>query len=653
MLWLGKLSIHEYELVFCLTTLQYIVAWVQTRASWHEQAARALAQFTALLFIYDFAGGFTVAFGLGLLETAVLQHVYSLVRWAKTTQSHIEFNWSVGMLVLQAVALAWWPDKWMWVVATVTVLATSICTVAISRRYEFGSATLYALFVLPILVGLSAAEPHWPYGSVGAWYAVMAAGVVGALYVLRSRVGVVMSSLLHIGFWLFAAAAFIAGFIESTRAVSIGLLVATVIMALGMSYLTARPKLMVLVAALVPVVLFRACIGNADPAYNVLIIFAGAAALLYVAAGVQLLLADRLRGNIALMAGHAYVLPAVMLGIPAAYMPLATWQQILIAAVLAVASYGFWLVARLDRAAPVRQSVHRVFCATYYVFALLMSLQLPAWWLALVILVGVILLWEASYLYANATLTGVANVGVVWMLWVAFSATAQADFPVALWAFGLAMIGFYGAALALRARGDDQRHQIMLWSVWVASIASFVAGYTAPDYIVIASILLLGGAFTMIQEGARTKYLPLIEFGVYISAFGVCQIIGEIAPDTTAVFYAHIAALAVAIMAAVNGNDTTRYQLAAGILTAFVGGAALQDGGGYSMLFLTEQILLSVAGAMTKSRWATWWGVGGAVFAVFYYLQESPALLFTLLGVAIVGFVIMRLSHKSDDTHGA
>lgn len=645
--WLGRLTTSNYELIFCLTTLQYVVAWLQTRTVWHEQAARALAHLTLLIFVWDIAGGFTDLFGIGFLATAVLQHAYSLIRWARTTRQDIEHNWIWTMLVCQALAMLWWPDKWLWVVATVVVLVMSSCSFVMSKRSSFGAATLYALVVLPFLSGLIAAEPRWPYGGVALWYAVMAAGSMVALYGLRTKLDQTLAMIVRVGFWLFAAAAFALAFCESTNAASISLLVAVVVMMFGMSYVSAQPKIITIVVALVPLVFARFCADGVQSGHVALIIFAGAALTLYAIAAILLFLRDRLRGNIALVAGHAYLLPTLLVGAPLALAPLVTGQQIALAAVLVAGAYAFWLAARFDTAAPTRQAFHRVFCVLYYAFGLYGSLQLPAWWLAFAILVGVILLWEASYYYASAALSGFANVGAAWMLWVIFHATPQSDFPAALWTFAAAMLAFYGAMLAFRAMNDEPRRQIMLWSAWIASIACFMAGYTAPGYGVMASVLLIGGAASMIQEGWRAKYQSLVELGAYISAFGVCQIIGDIAPQTPTVFYAHVAAIAVAVVA-VTYNSAIRYQIAAGILTLFVGTVALSEGGWYSLLFLTEQVALSIIGATAKLRWATWWGIAGAVCAVFYYLRESPFLIFTLLGLLIVAFVIMRLSRKTD-----
>ena len=353
----------------------------------------------------------------------------------------------------------------------------------------------------------------------------------------------------------------------------------------------------------------------------------------------------RLRVSYLLLAGNIFTVWALshfvgLIGIPASYQ---TYVSFLVASGLFYGAY-WWFKFKQDKA---RYDSMGGSAWVASAVAWLASLSLDAGWQVLVLAVLTGMLWEASYSYRRPVVVVFANLATAWMIGVLFGWIWPGSQWTQLGTYTFVTALFYSVAKILSRYGDVKRSGIMLASVWAAAGVGYITGLYPEEVRVLASLLGIFGAATIVEYGLHKKRSSVAEVGVYIGTVCFLTYIHTIFPSLNMLFTAHIAAVAVAAVAWARGHDVRRYIVAAAIVSGVGSLYALSEGGLYSLVFLVEHILLSTLGVIARRRWAVWWGIIGAVLAVFYYLRESPYLVFTFLGTLIVSFVIWRLRRSA------
>lgn len=753
LLFAGVLSVREYELIFALTTVQYVVARVQTGKYWYEQVARMLAHVTLLIVVGDIASGNLAHFGIGFVIVALLQFGFSVWSWQRERQGRTgELVWLWTMLGLQVVAPIFWAlDTWAAeysVVALVVLAASSVVAWWRTKSHGFGFMMLYAGLVLPIAcVGL--AEPALSPVVVGGTYLVYTLALIWYRYKKGWPKHVVARVVLGVAAGLYTLSAMVALAIEMNGVTAvIGLVVLAAVSLVG-SYVYKSHWVTAFVAFVVWLALVR-LVSHVDIAEKsfILAVMGGLALVMYALCTALFAAHDRKRGSIALTAGHFSALVVMTLGLPVHFGPMSDGLGMVVSGLLLVWSLAMVVAVRFDRRAPWRRLMHTISYPIFYLAALgfafaasagwqtvvlaagvllawevsyrhrvpwftvlaniltlwtlgrmtvasgfgseafyiaclssavlmygaywwftrsgdsvrrgvmavsawvavtlawLASLALDPWWQVVALVVAIGTLWEISYTYRKAGVLAVANLALVWLGYVLL----RWQLPDKEWGWlatlaALAAV-FYALSVAMRRRGDEPRERVLLWSVWLVSGLGYLTYVGSQDWQAHASVLGILGAATCVEVGIRQVRKVYVETGIYAATIAAATLIGAAFPALGTVFYAHLVAASIAFVGLHRGHSTARYVVALVLLTAVTGVYALAEGGWYSLLFLVEQAGLAVAGVLLKRRWAAWWGVIGAVLAVFYYLRESPYLVFTLLGVLIVSFVIWRLTRK-------
>lgn len=208
---------------------------------------------------------------------------------------------------------------------------------------------------------------------------------------------------------------------------------------------------------------------------------------------------------------------------------------------------------------------------------------------------------------------------------------------------------YYFAYWMYIRRGDSQRSVISLVAtVFSLIIIPFIyGGYSYTDELRLISIYcsLIGGAVATAVHGLMNKNYSLTEVAVYVLTFGMQRIIDILIPGIDAVWYAHWWAAVIALVAYWRPTyKTARFTIAMSLVTAVVGIMALTEGGVYQLLFLVEHIALLVTGALRRKQWAVWWGLVASVAAIMYFIKDYTYLWLGLLGLALIGLVVWRLS---------
>lgn len=294
----------------------------------------------------------------------------------------------------------------------------------------------------------------------------------------------------------------------------------------------------------------------------------------------------------------------------------------------------------------VRRNIMAVSAWGAVVIAWIASIGHSPWWQIFALVAIISMLWEASFSYRRPWLLVGANLALVWLAYVV---TSWQWYDVEWgWFTALATLAavFYGLSHWMLLRGETMRQRVMLWSAWLVSGLGYLTYVGVPDWKLAASLLGMAGAATCIEAGLRYKKRNVVEVGIYVFTIPLLTLVSTTLPDLNSLFYAHLVAGSVALVGLYRRHSQARYIISLCIVSLFSGVYALSEGGWYSLVFLVEHIVLTLVGVVARRRWAAWWGITGSVLAVFYYLRESPYLVFTLLGVLIVSFVILRLTRK-------
>ncbi|MDR0788882.1 MAG: hypothetical protein LBN03_01640 [Bifidobacteriaceae bacterium] len=191
----------------------------------------------------------------------------------------------------------------------------------------------------------------------------------------------------------------------------------------------------------------------------------------------------------------------------------------------------------------------------------------------------------------------------------------------------------------------------------IFSYLDFNSAQLNADFYAYCLMIILG--ICLIHFGLKSENVPFIklstrgllicESGTYIIALGFCALINKQIPSMDELVYVHIIAATVfawgyVLIRYVKQNyKITRIVLALGLLTLWVGTLALNDGGSYVTLFLAEQAILLAIGGFTKITWATKWGAAGVICAVLYFVRDYTYIWLGLLGIGIISIVIWRL----------
>lgn len=648
----------EYEMLFGLAAVQYIVSWLQTKRSIYENLSRILIHVTGIIFALSVSDTMSdrPLFGSVFLVLATAQLGYSLVRWQSTKVRSEQNLWIPMSLCLIWISSLFWVDADTLGAATYTavsygtLMGGALGSAYLTRQCAYGYVALFASTVLMFVIGRWAAMPLWSFGFISLMFMLFAGLLLGIYWRRLQAKSLNLRILTIFSIATYGLVGLFTSFMETTTWAGASLLLVAMALVYAASYIFKNKYFIIAAGVLICLATGRLLINDyqSDNSMAIMFTFMISAVAMYALSSIHSMQRDRMRSGIMLLAGHIYMIPAIM-AIPSAGL----WggneeSGRIMSLVIAVAwSIGLWAWARHDPKFPTRQMAHCVFYVIFYLLALGVAIFLPYGWPVTILSLGVGMLWEASYQYRRPHLVLTANILAVLALYILLSNTAYfedyTNFIIAILSTAIFCLLYW----MFDNIDDPYRRQSMFVSTIVAAILGFL-GYYSSDFGAAAAMLLVYGAVIIAWEGKRRNNMNVIETGIYTIVFGLSAAIGKLEPELNLAFYAHIWAATLSAMAYVRQNDKTRYMLGVGILTAIVGIYALNKGGEYSLIFLSEQVVLTVLGYIYRKRWAVWWGIIGSVCAIFYYLRESPFLIFSLLGTLIAIFVIWRLNYKHD-----
>lgn len=655
-----SMELFMYEVLFAIATLHYAVVWLESRLVSYELITRSLAHITALLFALDAAlkiGGKdgVILFGVAWVLVAAAQILYSILRANPLQQRGIRREGSVIgiMFSLMLLALPVWftaahPAYW----AAGHLVLVGLLSVAVSARFRHVGWLYIGLAVsvaLPVIVMRGVIDPALPAWAIALVFAAFGFASLVALDQLKDKLISDPKAVLGIvAVVTYAAAVALCGIAaQHSPTLSWTMTIAATLLGL-LSYLV-RVIAFEAAGALIGIVAVAAVVNwlLPDSEWQSTVTVVTATALLTAAVFAHHENQEHRRRDVLAVIGAIVV--ASLIGVVQG-----ASNEVIRAAIIILIVSGVAMLALRIAVKAKENTLSWLALAgylTYPTLALIVSLQAGGGWVPLtaIILAGIV--WTGSYIEKQPSILLVGNVlfsiGLA-LLWSWLSFSGEWLVHGVSW---LSAAVFYLMYWYSRDRNDSTRLQLSIVSVLgMLAIASLWGLFASQPSMVMASAgsLLMASAVGG-MHGYMVKKPEYIEAALYVATLGLQRMVGLLIPSVNIVFYGHWWALVMMSVAVWRKSVLVRPIIALSFLTVPTGLYALAGTEGYSLLFLAENLVVAVVGALTRRQWAMWWGIVAVIISVLYFLRNYTVAALLFLGFLIILFVVWRLM-KSDKT---
>lgn len=648
------MSLLTYELVFAVATAHYLVVWLQTRSLLYETIVRLAAHGALLLICLDIVDFDAATFAIYWLVIAAVQAGYSLLR-LKTQNSQsrtYESSWLGGSQAMILFGTVLWISSENAALGTLmsfmTIGVISILATLRLRQVLWAIPALIVSLVAPFIVGRWLSYPIWEWQLIAWIFIIGALTTVAVYYLERSRRTLGALRFLQASFWLYIAISIMTVLGQFDAMATGWVAIVAALLTVLFSYVSRQAWAEVVGGMLLILAVAAWLWGDVLSIWYITTVVLVSAGILYAIAGLHYT-AHQTERRDALLTLAQVTLAGLVFNISSDTQVAITSLVLLLVA--AVASFGARIAT--EQKVPALRQLLTISYFIYIGIAWLLSFNLEVHWSLVVYGVMAVLFWGASYVERAPGLVvggNVALVAAITALWHWLGLSSE-------WMlFGVAWIAatiLYGAYWLLGESQDIWRRQACLVSVWVllgwVALLQFTAVTTDQGIAAAGTLVVLAG--TVAVHGYLERNRSLIELAVYLATFGAQRMASLMMPELGIVFYAHWWAIVIGLVAwwrRAEPNFTNRLMIAVGFITASTGLKALEEGGGYQLLFLIEHIGLLVIGALKQAAWALWWGVAATIVAVLYFLKDYPYIALAFLGLVLIAIVIWRLIHPSD-----
>ncbi|MDB5186846.1 MAG: hypothetical protein JWM07_318, partial [Candidatus Saccharibacteria bacterium] len=492
-----KLLLVDYEIVFAIATLHYVVAWLQTRSVVYETTIRVLSYVVFALVAWDIFNGNMpqVAFTIFLLMT--LQHAFSLVMINQPGRAASERTWITVLFIVQTVLIFVWTNYYLSpLFTTIALYVMGLTSLAVAFRLRTVWVSLIGLIasmILPFVIARQLVDPSLPWWALTAIF--MAAAIVAVyLYARWRHRSAALRSFMTIAYITYLALAIIGAWIEGSALVAMVTYFAAAIIVLVASYLARNPRSQVAFPAIAFLgVVASSSVLNIVQPWHMLFIGGVSAVMFWVMVCMHGYLRQSARQAIMLGAGQMALLVTAGVVFSADQSANTLVAVILLVASLASLALRWAYMLR----APVLSQMFAYSYVIYFVAALLITVLISSGWIATATGVGVMLFLLASYVERQPWIQVVASVLTVATLAIVASIIALPQQWVALFTFGIAAALFY-VATGLHFAYKQHDRQLVMASTSQATLFLIIFAGTTGHYgaILTSFIILLVWAVT-------------------------------------------------------------------------------------------------------------------------------------------------------------
>ena len=659
-----QLDLWHYELLVGLTALHYFVAWLQLKRSLYIHLFRGFLQLLAIIFWTDWMQDNEPLQAVGWAAISFIHQIISIAYvWLKPTikdrAKQKELAWVIVQFLFQLLVQFIWLISSKWAVYTsvfyLVWLISGVIFALVFSQSALSIPSIIASFVLPIVISRGLIVPKWPYWVMTIEYvSILAASLIAYRFILRSRSTGwrIAGGALTIGHTLLSTL-----FVLLADIPAIGFAVGLVLVALIItSTYVYRHNwiLLTIFVAIQPTSWQFAQLFHLDGEESLIIFTSFAFMLSLLITTVYWIIKDKNRAIFAISVTNTLLIPfALSFLLPNNWLSSDASQPISLV-ILIAAILGNLAIKIFTSQAPANlRTLSTVFYIAYFLIGLCLTVTLHAGWLIGLLALGAILAQELSYDKKWPWLLLVSNLLITWLI-VKVISLFNITLPWQHYAVtAISGLVFYSMNWMYLCLKDQKRQKYSLnstWAIWlVGSLITMADDRTQLS----GAVLLIVMAVTVAIDGWKTAKRGKIELAAYITAFALSVIINNIRPEIDILVHVHVWSLIILSMAAFRRQEkvpktgtslgTIRAIIAVSLLTIFGGAQAIKHGGWYSALCLVEHITLLSVGTVMNKTWAVRWGIIAAITIILSYVRESPYILLSILGTAVIGFAIWRL----------
>jgi hypothetical protein len=529
------LQLVEYEIVFALATLQYVVAWLQTRDIFYETTIRLLSYVVLSLIAWDIfnANGALAAFTMALLLT--FQHAYSLLMARRPGRLIREQTWIINVLLVQFFLFIVWahdPHAALFNSIALTVIGlTSLAAAWRLRWVTMGYVGLFVSIILPFIVVRDLFVISLPWWLLTLWFGVAAVQALSLYHQLRQRSSG-LRLFMTIAYIIYGVFALITAWLDGGAA-----LIAATSIGLALFTLAASYVAKVIYAELVtPVLLLLGVISLSDALMIIApwqyVFIGGVTAIILWAMTVM-------HGYFKQETRQALALTSAQLALVISSGVLVGGDELahkIVFVIMITAAFGSLALRWRYHAQPLLRAIFMCSYPLYFMVALALGLVIDSNWAATATGLGVVLFALSSYVERQPYMQVVSSLLTIATLSLVASRIGIPPQWFALFTFGGSALLFY-AATGLHVAYRQSLRQIIMASAGQIALFMIIFGAAAGSYTVTLTSFIILLVWAVLSLALRwwcrdrsAKYAMLFAVSYPVYYVGALLLLGLLAP---------------------------------------------------------------------------------------------------------------------------
>jgi hypothetical protein len=474
------LRLIDYEILFALATMHYVVAWLQTRDIVYETSVRLLSYVVLTIMAWDIfnANAAVAAFTMALLLT--FQHAYSLLVVRRPGRLVREKTWIALVMVTQVLLFTVWAGSAQAALFNTIILAVIGVTSALAawqlRWTVMAYVGLVVSVVLPFIIARDLFATSLPWWTLTVWFGVVAVQALLLYRQFRHRAAR-LRVFLTTSYISYGALALITSWMDGGSVVMTAASLGLAVFVLAVSYIARAPYAELGTPALLLLgVVTLSDILNVLPAWRAVFIGGVTAAVLWALTLVHgyFKQTDRqaltlISAQLALLISTAVILEFDMVANKVVFV------------IMLTAAFASLALRWRSESQPLLRAIFTCSYPVYFAAALIMGVMINADWTMFATGLGVLLFLLSSYIERQPYMQIVSVILTVITVGLIVSRTTLPAEWSALCTFGGSAVLFF-AATGLHAAYKQSLRQLIMASSGQATLFLIIFGANFAHY---------------------------------------------------------------------------------------------------------------------------------------------------------------------------
>jgi hypothetical protein len=529
------LRLIDYEVLFALATVHYVVAWLQTRDIVYETSVRLLSYVVLTIMAWDIfnANAAVAAFTMALLLT--FQHAYSLLVVRRPGRLVREQTWIALVMVAQVLLCTVWAGSTQAALFNTIILAVIGATSALAawqlRWTLMAYVGLTASIILPFIVARDLFATSLPWWTLTVWFGAVAVQALSLYRQFRHR-ATRLRVFLTISYISYGALVLMTSWMDGGSIVMAAASLGLAVFALAASYIARAPYAELATPALLLLgTVALSDVLNVTSVWRPVFVGGVTATALWVLTMMHGYFKQTARQALALTSAQLALLisMAVILGLDAAA------NKVVFVIMLTAAFASLALRWRYESRALLR-AIFTCSYPVYFAVALVIGVMINTDWTMIATGLGVLLFLLSSYIERQPYMQIVSVILTVLTMGFIASRIAMPAEWYALFTFGGSALLFF-AATGLHAAYKQSLRQLIMASagqtalfliIFGANFAQY--GVTLTTFIILVVWAVLSLALRWWCRDRSPGFATLFAVSYLVYYVGSLLLLGMLAP---------------------------------------------------------------------------------------------------------------------------